>query len=109
MVVNTGTSVLIYQFTRVRWDYSVLAEREFFNEFRGTLKSMLNKDKYPYSYVRAERMTQVGSSNRKIYDREGKKPERPALSHHARSLSAPSMRRAQGEWFLGPGGRLAYC
>ncbi|XP_035657132.1 F-box and WD repeat domain containing protein 10B isoform X2 [Oncorhynchus keta] len=95
MVVNTGTSVLIYQFTRVRWDYSVLAEREFFNEFRGTLKSMLNKDKYPYSYVRAERMTQVGSSNRKIYDREGKKPERPALSHHARSLSAPSMRRAQ--------------
>ncbi|KAK6301661.1 hypothetical protein J4Q44_G00277140 [Coregonus suidteri] len=95
MVVNTGTSVLVYQFTRVRWDYSVLAEREFFNEFRGTLKSMLNKNKYPYSYVRAERMTQIGSSNRKIYDHESKKPERPGLSHHARSLSAPNMRRAQ--------------
>ncbi|XP_019901871.2 F-box/WD repeat-containing protein 10 isoform X2 [Esox lucius] len=95
MVVNTRSSVLLFRFTRVRWDYSMPAERECCSEHQGTPKGALSRNTSPHAQVRAERMALVGSSNCKIYNREGKDPEKLGLSHHARSLSASSMRRAQ--------------
>ncbi|KAL0983783.1 hypothetical protein UPYG_G00132750 [Umbra pygmaea] len=92
MVVNTQSSVRLYRFTSVLWDYSLPSERECIDDGTGTLEGCRNR--HPYSQVRAERMALVGSSNRKIYDPTGKAPENPLLSHHARSLSAPSMRQA---------------
>ncbi|KAJ7984856.1 hypothetical protein DPEC_G00359110 [Dallia pectoralis] len=94
VVVNTPSGVLLYRFTEVRWDHSVPAEREHFNESRGIPGSVLDTHKCPHARVRAGRMMRVGSSNRKIYNRADEEPETPALSHHARALSAPSMRRA---------------
>ncbi|KAM4032430.1 F-box and WD repeat domain containing protein 10B-like [Anomaloglossus baeobatrachus] len=95
MVINVLTSIMIFQFEDVSWDYSqaservdVLKDRQRFQEAPIRMR--------PYSYVRAQRMKLVGSSNRKIYQREEDdgRETKSQLSHHARSLSAKSMKRA---------------
>ncbi|XP_040293475.1 CMT1A duplicated region transcript 1 protein [Bufo bufo] len=96
MVINVLTSIMIFQFEEVSWDYSqaservhVLKERQRFQEAPFRVR--------PYSYVRAQRMKRVGSSNRKIYQQEeddNDQRTKSQLSHHARSLSARSMKRA---------------
>ncbi|KAM3921016.1 F-box/WD repeat-containing protein 10 [Leptodactylus fuscus] len=95
MVINVLTSIMIFQFEEVTWDYSqasekvdVLKERRRFQEAPIRVR--------PYSYVRAQRMKRVGSSNRKIYQEEDDQSwgTKSQLSHHARCLSARSMKRA---------------
>ncbi|XP_073415734.1 F-box and WD repeat domain containing protein 10B isoform X2 [Dendrobates tinctorius] len=96
MVINVLTSIMIFQFEDVSWDYSqaservdVLKDRQRFQEAPIHVR--------PYSYVRAQRMKRVGSSIRKIYHQEEDNDgleTKSQLSHHARSLSAKSMKRA---------------
>ncbi|KAM5135252.1 F-box/WD repeat-containing protein 10 [Mantella aurantiaca] len=95
MVINVLTSIMIFQFEEVSWDYSqtservdALKERERFNSSPIRVR--------PYSYVRAQRMKRAGSSNREIYpmDEEEDLKAKNQLSHHARSLSARSTKRA---------------
>ncbi|XP_018409135.1 PREDICTED: CMT1A duplicated region transcript 1 protein [Nanorana parkeri] len=95
MVINVLTSIMIFQFEEVSWDYSqtservdALKERERFNSAPIRVR--------PYGYVRAQRMKRVGSSNRKLYqmDEEEDVEAKTQLSHHARSLSARSTKRA---------------
>ncbi|XP_063817096.1 F-box and WD repeat domain containing protein 10B [Pseudophryne corroboree] len=96
MVINALTSIMIFQFEEVLWDYSQKSER---------VDALKEKEKFksapiqirPYSYVRAQRMKRVGSSNRKIYQLEEEEDleAEGRLSHHARSLSARSMKRAR--------------
>ncbi|XP_078506983.1 F-box/WD repeat-containing protein 10 [Lissotriton helveticus] len=96
IVLNALSSVLIFQFEEVQWDYSIAAER---------VDVPKEKDKYKlapfrvqsYAYVRAQRMKRVGSSNRKMYPQAHEDVEdgTSRLSHHARSLSARSMKSAQ--------------
>ncbi|KAM4623589.1 F-box/WD repeat-containing protein 10-like [Polymixia lowei] len=100
VLVNTTSSVLLYQFVKVSWVYAGSGEGGQRGVAVGqagsaTEKSFTSLRKFPHAFVRAERMAQVGSPNRKIYGCNGAKPERAELSHHARSLSAPRMRRAQ--------------
>ncbi|XP_069606722.1 F-box and WD repeat domain containing protein 10B isoform X1 [Ranitomeya imitator] len=97
MVINVLTSIMIFQFEDISWDYSqaseridVLKDRQRFQEAPIHVR--------PYSYVRAQRMKRVGSSNRKIYKQEEEDDDgletKSQLSHHARSLSAKSMKTA---------------
>ncbi|KAM6951047.1 F-box/WD repeat-containing protein 10 [Aplochiton taeniatus] len=96
LLVHTTSSVQLYQFAEVEWDYSLTSEWEDMGELCGGGESKSSRpSKFPYAFIRAERMAQVGSTNRKIYHRDLGRADNPALSHHARSLSAPSMRRAQ--------------
>ncbi|KAM4663268.1 F-box and WD repeat domain containing protein 10B [Discoglossus pictus] len=96
MVINTPTSVLIFQFEEVSWDYSQESERMDVQKERERYKSAPIRSQ-PYPYVRAQRMKRVGSSNRKIYQQDEEEYEegKSRLSHHARSLSARSMKTAQ--------------
>ncbi|RXN02136.1 F-box/WD repeat-containing protein 10 [Acipenser ruthenus] len=94
IVLNTQSSVLLFQFAQVEWDYKVqevvkLQRRDY------NLTPALKKHSYPY--VRAQRMKRVGSTNQKIYHRGEKELDTAdaGLSHHARSLSANKMQRAQ--------------
>ncbi|XP_075071339.1 F-box and WD repeat domain containing protein 10B [Mixophyes fleayi] len=95
MVVNALTSIMIFQFEEVLWDYSQKSERVDVLKEKERFKSAPIQIR-PYSYVRAQRMKCVGSSNKKIYqleEEEGLEAE-GRLSHHARSLSAKNMKRA---------------
>ncbi|XP_030063946.1 CMT1A duplicated region transcript 1 protein [Microcaecilia unicolor] len=92
MVINVLTSILIYQFEEVQWDYTIEAEREEVPKERDKFKKAPVRTQ-PYSFVRAQRMKRVGSSNVKIYQKSEKGETR--LSHHARSLSAKSRKTAQ--------------
>ncbi|MBN3307591.1 FBW10 protein, partial [Amia calva] len=96
IVMNTKASILLFQFSEVKWDYSIPAEREA--EAGGERWSRGPAlSKHPYPYVRAQRMRRVGSSNRKIFHPQGPDGEGhgEGLSHHAGSLSAQNMHRAQ--------------
>ena len=86
---------MLYQFAKIDWDYKLCAEKDVLAVNTGSARSTLRN--LPYPCVRAERMAHVGTANRKMFDREGATSEKPALSHHARFLSAPSMRRAHSE------------
>ncbi|XP_072259682.1 F-box and WD repeat domain containing protein 10B [Pyxicephalus adspersus] len=96
MVINVLTSIMIFQFEEVSWDYSQTSERVDAMKERERFHSAPMRVR-PYSYVRAQRMKRVGSSNRKIYqmdEEEDKEEAKTHLSHHARSLSARSVKRA---------------
>ncbi|XP_029110071.1 CMT1A duplicated region transcript 1 protein [Scleropages formosus] len=97
VVINTKSSVVLLRFAEVHWDYSLESDRTLVGEPARDLpkNSSSGFRKHPYPYVRAERMALLASSNRKLYHRTSQEAERPALSHHARSLSTASMRRAQ--------------
>ncbi|KAE8577225.1 hypothetical protein XENTR_v10004490 [Xenopus tropicalis] len=97
MVINTPASIMIFQFEEVSWDYSQASERVDVLKERDKFKSAPLRVR-PYSYVRAQRMKRVGSSNVKMYQQQEEEVNREGtsrLSHHARSLSAKSMKRAQ--------------
>ncbi|XP_068118419.1 F-box and WD repeat domain containing protein 10B-like [Hyperolius riggenbachi] len=95
MVINVLSSIMIFQFEDVSWDYSQTSERVDVLKERERFHSSPIKVR-PYSYVRAQRMKRVGSSNRKIYQTgEGEGLEAGSqLTHHARSLSTRSTKRA---------------
>ncbi|KAM4691176.1 F-box and WD repeat domain containing protein 10B [Rhinophrynus dorsalis] len=96
MVINAPTSIMVFQFENISWDYS---------QASGQVNVLKERDKFrsapirtqPYSYVRAQRMKRIGSSDRKLYRQEDEEnvENRNTLTHHARSLSARSIRRAQ--------------
>ncbi|XP_066441958.1 F-box and WD repeat domain containing protein 10B-like [Eleutherodactylus coqui] len=94
MVINVLTSIMIFQFEEVSWDYSQASERvNVMKELQQFQEAPIQIR--PYSYVRAQRMKRVGSSNRKFYQEdENGRDTKSQLSHHARSLSARSMKRA---------------
>uniref|UniRef100_A0A8C5R6F2 F-box domain-containing protein n=1 Tax=Leptobrachium leishanense TaxID=445787 RepID=A0A8C5R6F2_9ANUR len=96
MVINVLSGILIFTFEDVLWDYSqdssvrVAVPKERHKFRLAPVKSQ------PYSYVRAERMRHIGSSNKKLYQWNGEpETDKSRLSHHARSLSARSIKRAQ--------------
>ncbi|XP_069510657.1 F-box and WD repeat domain containing protein 10B [Ambystoma mexicanum] len=95
IVLNALSSVLIFQFEAVHWDYSIEAERVDVPKDRDKFKLAPFRVQ-SYAYVRAQRMKRVGSSNRKIYQQSDENLEEGGsrLSHHARSLSARSMKTA---------------
>ncbi|XP_069808291.1 F-box and WD repeat domain containing protein 10B-like [Dendropsophus ebraccatus] len=96
MVINVLTSIMIFQFEEVSWDYSQASERVDVQNERQRFQEAPIRLR-PYSYVRAQRMKRVGSSNRKIYQQDEEdygRGTKSQLSHHARSLSARSMKRA---------------
>ncbi|XP_016427660.1 CMT1A duplicated region transcript 1 protein [Sinocyclocheilus rhinocerous] len=74
VVVNNRSSVLMLQFAEVHWDYSASAVRNFFEQSHVSPENVLRS---------AERMTRGSSSRQK------------SRSHHFKSLSTPSMQRAQ--------------
>ncbi|XP_067914122.1 F-box and WD repeat domain containing protein 10B isoform X2 [Heterodontus francisci] len=93
MVINTVSSVVKFHFEEITWDYTALA---------ATIASLAPLDKFkmaplrkqPYSYVRAQRMRRIGSTNQKIYHRKENVAEQ-GLLHHARFLSTRCMQAAQ--------------
>uniref|UniRef100_A0A8C1XBF7 F-box and WD repeat domain containing 10 n=1 Tax=Cyprinus carpio TaxID=7962 RepID=A0A8C1XBF7_CYPCA len=78
VVVNNRSSVLMLQFAEVHWDYSASAVRNFFEQSHFSPENVLRS---------AERMPRGSSSRLK------------SRSHHFKSLSTPSMQRAQGTTF----------
>ncbi|XP_063309434.1 F-box and WD repeat domain containing protein 10B [Pelobates fuscus] len=95
MVINVHSSIMIFQFEEISWDYSQESVRFTVPKDRYHFKLAPIKAR-PYSYVRAQRMRHIGSSDRKLYRQEQKlEHDKNWLSHHARSLSARSMKRAQ--------------
>ncbi|MBN3290916.1 FBW10 protein, partial [Polypterus senegalus] len=99
LMINTKANILLFQFAPVAWDYTLKSVREVDSTWfleEDWQKTVFLK-KHPYPYVRAQRMRRVGTANRKIYQQEPEEHdgEGKCLSHHARSLSATSMRRAQ--------------
>ncbi|XP_048467081.1 F-box and WD repeat domain containing protein 10B [Rhincodon typus] len=93
MVINTVSNVVKFQFEDIVWDYTapaalleVIAPQDKFK--------MAPLRKQPYSYVRAQRMRRIGSTNEKIYHRQ-EKFSKDGLFHHARFLSARCMKAAQ--------------
>ncbi|KAM8945695.1 LOW QUALITY PROTEIN: F-box and WD repeat domain containing protein 10B-like [Pelodytes ibericus] len=94
MVINVLTSIMLFQFEEISWNYSQASERVDALKDRVRFKSAPIRTQ-PHSYVRAQRMRHSGSSNRKVYQREEVEEGKTRLSHHVRSLSARSMKRAQ--------------
>ncbi|XP_064423698.1 F-box and WD repeat domain containing protein 10B isoform X2 [Latimeria chalumnae] len=96
IVMNSPSSILVFQFEEVKWDYALKGEQEVVPKERGKYR-VAPLRKHPYTYVRAQRMRRVGSSNRKIYHRQEDDSNEgvSGLSHHTRSLSARSMQQAQ--------------
>ncbi|XP_078082108.1 F-box and WD repeat domain containing protein 10B [Mustelus asterias] len=92
MIINTVSNVVNFHFEAVTWDYTVA----------GPFESIALQDKFkmaplkkqPYSYIRAQRMRRIGSTNEKIYHRH-EKPEEESLFHHARFLSTRCMEAAR--------------
>ncbi|XP_060700228.1 F-box and WD repeat domain containing protein 10B isoform X1 [Hemiscyllium ocellatum] len=93
MVINTMSNVVKFQFEDIVWDYkakaSILDAATSQDKFK-----MAPLRKQPYSYVRAQRMRRIGSTNEKIYHRQ-EKFSKDGLFHHARFLSARCMKAAQ--------------
>ncbi|GCC27287.1 hypothetical protein chiPu_0005711 [Chiloscyllium punctatum] len=93
MVINTMSNVVKFQFEDIVWDYKAKASILDASTPQDKFK-MAPLRKQPYSYVRAQRMRRIGSTNEKIYHRQ-EKFSKDGLFHHARFLSARCMKAAQ--------------
>ncbi|XP_041073363.1 F-box/WD repeat-containing protein 10 [Carcharodon carcharias] len=92
IVINTVSSVVKFQFEEITWDYTAPAAFEtlaLYDKFK-----MAPLRKQPYSYIRAQRMRRIGSTNEKIYHRQENLSEE-GLFHHARFLSTRCMQAAR--------------
>ncbi|XP_078426799.1 F-box and WD repeat domain containing protein 10B [Cetorhinus maximus] len=92
IVINTVSSVVKFQFEEITWDYTAPAAFEslaLYDKFK-----MAPLRKQPYSYIRAQRMRRIGSTNEKIYHRQENLSEE-GLFHHAHFLSARCMQAAR--------------
>ncbi|XP_078257704.1 F-box and WD repeat domain containing protein 10B [Rhinoraja longicauda] len=92
IIINTVGSVVAFRFEDVTWDYTAPSavletpkEKDLFK--------MAPLRKQPYSYVRAQRMRRIGSTNEKIYHRE--EGIAHGLSHHVPIMSTRCLREAQ--------------
>ncbi|XP_055509630.1 F-box and WD repeat domain containing protein 10B isoform X2 [Leucoraja erinacea] len=91
MIINTVGSVVAFHYEDVTWDYTA-ASAVIEGPVEEDLFKMAPLRKQPYSYVRAQRMRRIGSTNEKIYHRED---ITSGLSHHAPIMSARCMLQAQ--------------
>ncbi|XP_069785657.1 F-box and WD repeat domain containing protein 10B isoform X2 [Narcine bancroftii] len=93
IVINTINNVVAFHFENITWDYSapsaVIENPAQEDSFR---TAPLRKQ--PYSYVRAQRLRRIGSTNEKIYHRQEDLTQQ-RLSHHARLMSTRCMQEAQ--------------
>ncbi|XP_032899847.1 CMT1A duplicated region transcript 1 protein [Amblyraja radiata] len=97
MIINTVGSVVAFHYEDVTWDYTA-PSAVIEGPVEEDLFKMAPLRKQPYSYVRAQRMRRIGSTNEKIYHRED---ITSGLSHHAPIMSARCMLQAQSKFFNG--------
>ncbi|TFK04509.1 Sushi domain-containing protein 3 [Platysternon megacephalum] len=74
MVINALSSVLMFQFEDVEWDYTLQADREEITKDKEKQKEIRVRMQ-PYPYVRAQHMKRDVASHRKIYYSEEKPDE----------------------------------
>ncbi|XP_023957434.2 F-box and WD repeat domain containing protein 10B [Chrysemys picta bellii] len=74
MVINALSSVLMFQFEDVEWDYTLQADREEVTKDKEKHKEIRVRVQ-PYPYVRAQHMKRDAASHRKIYYSEEKPDE----------------------------------
>ncbi|XP_024073376.2 CMT1A duplicated region transcript 1 protein [Terrapene carolina triunguis] len=77
MVINALSSVLMFQFEDVEWDYTLQADREEVTKDKEKHKEIRVRVQ-PYPYVRAQHMKRDAASHRKIYYSD-KKPDEDQL------------------------------
>ncbi|XP_051889294.1 F-box and WD repeat domain containing protein 10B [Pristis pectinata] len=92
IVINTVANVVAFHFEDVTWDYTA-PSAVIESPAQEDLFKMAPLRKQPYSYVRAQRMRRIGSTNEKIYHRQD--IAQKGLSHHARLMSSRCMQEAQ--------------
>ncbi|KAM7381304.1 hypothetical protein PAMA_012246 [Pampus argenteus] len=99
ILVNTTSSVKLYHFAKVFWDYTeslkggqgdVVAQGGSVSE-----KTAASPRKLPYTSVGVDHAAQVASPTRTMHSCKGKKPERAELLYHTRFLSTHTQCRAQ--------------
>uniref|UniRef100_A0A8C8VQK8 F-box domain-containing protein n=1 Tax=Pelusios castaneus TaxID=367368 RepID=A0A8C8VQK8_9SAUR len=78
MVINALSSVLMFQFEEVEWDYTLHADREEVTQDKEKHKEV-RVGIQPYPYVRAQRMKRDRASHRKIYQYSEEKPDEDQL------------------------------
>ncbi|XP_067860376.1 F-box and WD repeat domain containing protein 10B isoform X2 [Heptranchias perlo] len=93
IVINTISNVVQFYFEEITWDYTAPSPI-ITNIMQQDPFKMAPLRKQPYSYVRAQRMRRIGSTNEKIYHKKENVTEQ-GLSHHARFLSTRYMQAAQ--------------
>nr|XP_020481002.1 F-box/WD repeat-containing protein 10-like isoform X2 [Monopterus albus] len=96
ILVNTTSSVKLYQFAKVFWDYTdsreggqdnLLAQGDAVSE-----KPAASLRKIPLTSVGADATAQDALPSQKMHDCGSKKPERAELLHHTRSKSQTQVR-----------------
>ncbi|KAM7370542.1 hypothetical protein PAMP_010078 [Pampus punctatissimus] len=99
ILVNTTSSVKLYHFAKVFWDYTESAEGSQGDVVAqgGSVseKTAVSLRKLPYTSVRVDHTAQVASPTRNMHSCKGKKPERAELLYHTRFLSTPTKCQAQ--------------
>uniref|UniRef100_A0A667ZW36 F-box and WD repeat domain containing 10 n=1 Tax=Myripristis murdjan TaxID=586833 RepID=A0A667ZW36_9TELE len=103
ILVNTTSSVQLYQFAKVCWDYTESAEggqRGVAMPQAGLVseESSASLRKSPHVSVRVAHVAQVASVARKTHDHNRKTPQKVELSHRTRCLSAPCKYRSPGKY-----------
>ncbi|XP_072098258.1 F-box and WD repeat domain containing protein 10B isoform X1 [Mobula birostris] len=93
IVINTVATVVTFHFEDVTWDYTV-PSAIIESPAQEDLFKMAPLRKQPHSYVRAQRMRRIGSTNEKIYHRQ-EEISQQGLSHHTRLMSSRCMQEAQ--------------
>ncbi|XP_042253949.1 F-box/WD repeat-containing protein 10 [Thunnus maccoyii] len=99
ILVNTASSVKLYHFAKVFWEYTesaeggqgdVVAQGGLVSE-----KSAASLRKLPFTSVGEDHMAQVASPTRNMHNCKGKKPERAEIVYRTRFLSTPTKCQAQ--------------
>ncbi|XP_072882727.1 F-box and WD repeat domain containing protein 10B [Hemitrygon akajei] len=93
IVINTVAAVVAFHFEDVTWDYTAPSSI-IESPAQEDLFKMAPLRKQPHSYVRAQRMRRIGSTNEKIYHRQEYITQQ-GLSHHTRLTSSRCMQLAQ--------------
>ncbi|XP_059804715.1 F-box and WD repeat domain containing protein 10B isoform X2 [Hypanus sabinus] len=93
IVINTVAAVIAFRFEDVTWDYAAPSSI-IESPAQEDLFKMAPLRKQPHSYVRAQRMRRIGSTNEKIYHRQEYITQQ-GLSHHTRLMSSRCMQLAQ--------------
>ncbi|XP_026207544.1 CMT1A duplicated region transcript 1 protein [Anabas testudineus] len=98
ILVNTTSSVKLYQFAKVFWDYTDSAERGQGDVAHNSLtaeKAGTSHRKLSFTSAGADHMAQVVSCSQTTNDHDNKKPERADLLHRPCFLSSPTKFKTQ--------------
>ncbi|XP_029934212.1 CMT1A duplicated region transcript 1 protein [Myripristis murdjan] len=112
ILVNTTSSVQLYQFAKVCWDYTESAEggqRGVAMPQAGLVseESSASLRKSPHVSVRVAHVAQVASVARKTHDHNRKTPQKVELSHRTRCLSAPCKYRSPANEVSGEAAKIS--